>query len=307
MDGTGNRPFKGLLGLALMLGVGSGLACNAPSRIFRNLTGVSTLEAIATELPPIDLPTLPSSLEELEEMELPDLSALETLIPNSAGNIPEDIKEVYFQGIGFSYPVELAEEVVGQRVSAETGADAFSTPEHVRFDFNQYILQDRFQDPVLYVFLTEAYRSVNPVAGDVIADLEQVLLEQPENPEELPFLPVFNAAQLMVAKVQYLEFQTGSGVRYLTQYAQDTAAINNEDLFYTFQGLSSDGMYILSLILPVSNELLPPDASEIPGGELFDFSEYLGSTEEMINLQPGATFRPQLSYLDFISVSLITP
>lgn len=307
MDGTGNRPFKGLLGLALMLGVGSGLACNAPSRIFRNLTGVSTLEAIATELPPIDLPTLPSSLEELEEMELPDLSALETLIPNSAGNIPEDIKEVYFQGIGFSYPVELAEEVVGQRVSAETGADAFSTPEHVRFDFNQYILQDRFQDPVLYVFLTEAYRSVNPVAGDVIADLEQVLLEQLENPEELPFLPVFNAAQLMVAKVQYLEFQTGSGVRYLTQYAQDTAAINNEDLFYTFQGLSSDGMYILSLILPVSNELLPPDASEIPGGELFDFSEYLGSTEEMINLQPGATFRPQLSYLDFISVSLITP
>lgn len=36
----------------------------------------------------------------------------------------------------------------------------------------------------------------------------------------MPFLPLFNAQQAMHAHVQYLDFQSGQGLRYLTQYDQ---------------------------------------------------------------------------------------
>ncbi|MEO8354588.1 MAG: hypothetical protein ABI621_01610 [Chloroflexota bacterium] len=41
--------------------------------------------------------------------------------------------------------------------------------------------------------------------------------------------------------MQVINFQNGRGIRFLTQYAQYPAPINNHELFYHFQGLTNDG------------------------------------------------------------------
>ena len=45
----------------------------------------------------------------------------------------------------------------------------------------------------------------------------------------------------MHSQVQYLDFKNGTGVRYLTQFDQGILPINNYELVYTYQGLTSDG------------------------------------------------------------------
>ena len=69
----------------------------------------------------------------------------------------------------------------------------------------------------------------------------------------MPFLPLFNAAQVLHAKVEFMEFRTGKGVQYLTQFDQAPLPINNLELIYTFQGISSDGKYYIAAIFPVNH------------------------------------------------------
>jgi hypothetical protein len=57
-------------------------------------------------------------------------------------------------------------------------------------------------------------------------------------------------------------------VRYLAVLAQYPAPVNNQDLFYTCQGLTSDGRYFVPIILPVNQSSLPMNANALPEGEL---------------------------------------
>ena len=68
---------------------------------------------------------------------------------------------------------------------------------------------------------------------------------------QLPTVPFFNAQQAFASNIQILSFQNGRGVRFLTEYAQYPVSANNQDLFYHFQGLTSDGAYYIIAILPI--------------------------------------------------------
>ena len=68
------------------------------------------------------------------------------------------------------------------------------------------------------------------------------------------------------AQYQVFPFGSGGGIRYLTLYAQYYAPINNHDLFYTYQGLTNDGKYWVSAILPINNPILPDNGDNPPGG-----------------------------------------
>ena len=63
-------------------------------------------------------------------------------------------------------------------------------------------------------------------------------------------LPLMNAVQQMHTRVEYVQFKGGEGVSYLAQYAQGPVPVNNGELFYTFQGLTDDGEFYVSAILP---------------------------------------------------------
>ena len=71
-------------------------------------------------------------------------------------------------------------------------------------------------------------------------------------------LPDFGAAEQMVnAQVEYLDFDGGSGVRFITHYGIDEAPITEHGTFYTFQGLTDDGQYYVAYYHPAPTGILP--------------------------------------------------
>lgn len=123
----------------------------------------------------------------------------------------------------------------------------------------------------------------------------------------MPFLPLYNAQQVMHTHLQYLDFQNGQGLRYLTQYDQAFIPINNYELIYTYQGLTSDGKYYVAAVLPVHHPSLPEDAT-VTGNEppefTSDFPTYLQNVVASLNPQAANTFTPDLTQLDAMMSSL---
>ena len=106
-----------------------------------------------------------------------------------------------------------------------------------------------------------------------------------------------------------LSFGSGNGIRYLTQYASLYDPINNHELFYTFQGLTGDGKYWISAILPVSNPILPEDGNNPPNGQSQEqfgnnFAAYITDLTTQLNAQAPENFSPGLARLDALVTSI---
>ncbi len=214
---------------------------------------------------------------------------------------PVQEPDIAYQGVSFSYSALWFETIAPETIPAEANVatESWNIPEHYLFSFNGYPLSDTFHEPQIMVFPVGAYTAINSVAGDTIDQLQQLLINKPSNPEEIPFLPVFNAGQFMQTKVKYIDFQNGSGVRFLTQYGQAAWPINNQDMFYAFQGLTNDGQYYISAILPVKHDDLPnPDEVTMDDAFYENFMDYVTGVEEQLNEQPDKMFVPALAAFD---------
>lgn len=64
--------------------------------------------------------------------------------------------------------------------------------------------------------------------------------------------------------------------------------MNNQELFYTYQGLTDDGTYYVAVIFPVSHPDLPADISSVPEDPADDYETYLNSVTEQLNLADAA-------------------
>jgi hypothetical protein len=95
-------------------------------------------------------------------------------------------------------------------------------------------------------------------------------------------------------------------VRFLTQLTQGMTLINNTELFYTFQGMTSEGNYYIAAILPVSNPELPTD-SNVSGEQtnaMDDYRNYLSNAITLLNEQPADAYTPDLNILDALIRSI---
>ena len=242
----------------------------------------------------------------------------EITVPEGSGGGGGDVVEpdVTFEGVSFAYHNALASDVIGEiaPVEAFIGGDN-TTPEHVLFSFEGYPLADTFHQPRLHIYPAAEFEDYSAVAADMIAAQRDLLAAPPAERGEvdfgavgIPFLPLFNAAQMLQTQVEYLDFQNGSGVRFLTQYAQAFVPINNQELFYTFQGLTDDGAYYVAAIFPVSNPGLPTDSSGLTEENFEAFAEgfeaYIGDIESNLDAQEAANFTPDLATLDALIQSL---
>jgi len=87
--------------------------------------------------------------------------------------------------------------------------------------------------------------------------------------KDLPYLPIPEAAQMMHADAIYLPFKNGTGIRYITHYAQDVAPYTADCFFYTYQGLTNDGKTYVSATFPLYTPLYP---KETPAN--FDYKNF---------------------------------
>lgn len=221
---------------------------------------------------------------------------------------------VSYEGISFYRDNELASswsvDIVPADIPNTTVPEAWRFPSHYRFVLDGYSPANTFHKPYIYVIPVRNFQDYNAAGLEQVTKLQAFLKEQPANiTGDIPFFPIFNAAQAMRAQVAYLSFQNGIGVRFLTQYGQAANPINNHELFYTYQGITLDGQYYVSVIMPASHPDLQADASEIPGGDANAFansySDYIIKIEQQLNNARLASFTPNLEMLDVMIQSLV--
>jgi hypothetical protein len=224
---------------------------------------------------------------------------------------------ISFENVSFAIPSGLASSADPGKMTAvdtNSGAPWEVAPTHLRFTLSGYELPGKFHEPRIFVYPAEDYGRRNPSAAEQIERLKRILAGLPPLEETLPMVPFFNANPLIAAQVRIIPFEDGRGVRALTQYAQYAAPINNHELFYHFQGLTSDGQYYVIAILPITAPVLPedenPEASIPEGGvpiptPLGPNEVYYFSVIEKLNSQPQDAFTPPLDALDALVQSIL--
>jgi hypothetical protein len=179
-------------------------------------------------------------------------------------------------------------------------------PEYMQVTFRDYVISNHLITPQIFIYPVQELQEVNENTIPIITSLK-ALLQSPQEITIMPFLPLFNAQQVIHAHVQYLDFQSGQGLRYLTQYDQAFIPINNYELIYTYQGLTGDGKYYVAAVLPVHHPSLPADGA-VTGNEppefTSDFPTYLKNMVASLNTQAATTFTPDLTQLDTMMSSL---
>lgn len=239
-----------------------------------------------------------------QEEEIPEIVVVPTMTPTL------EQPDVVYEGISFSYDPAIALNVLSSTVPAQNmGAESMpgdTYPTHFVFNFNAYPVGDHFHEPEITVYPANDYYAMSEYAGNIIDNLKQTLISQPGGGpiSNLPFLPMWNAAQIFSAKVTYFDFTGGSGVRFLTMYGQATYPVDNTNMFYTYQGLTDDGAYYLSAILPVTHPGLPNE------GQIDDYWEfeqnwdtYISDTIAWLEAQDPQSFTPSLELLDAMMAS----
>ena len=191
-------------------------------------------------------------------------------------------------------------------------------PAHRQVTLVGYPLQDKYFEPLLRVFPVEQFASMSDLsAGSVTRMRELLALQVLEEDDSIPLLPGYNMAQVFKAQVRFMDFENGSGVRWLTELAQYSAAVNNRDLFYAYQGITSDGSYWVSLMLPVNAAYLQEtwDSTTVPDGGLphpaagspnleAELEEYYRLMLLLLNNTPDGSFSPALDCLDALVQSI---
>jgi hypothetical protein len=242
-----------------------------------------------------------------EPAEQPDITA-EVTQPAE----PEEMPDIFYEGIGFSFDSSIGTNVNAATVPAqdmgEESMPGETYPTHYEFTFGAYTVGDHFHTAKILIYPVNEYLAINPNISDSFNALQQALAHQPIGGlhEALPFLPMWNAAQVFNACVEYLDFQNGSGLRYLTMYGQALYPVDNQNLFYTYQGITYDGQYYLSAVLPVIHTGLPNDgSSEVDDWEEFsnNFNTYISDTITWLEAQDSNTFFPSLNVLDDMMAS----
>jgi hypothetical protein len=228
---------------------------------------------------------------------------------------------VTFGRLSLEIPSSVADGASGIEIVPVTDEDAAyweKTPGHLQVSLKDYyILQGKFHEPQIYVYPATDYAILVPGAFESMHRLRNILSAVvPITTDQLPAVPFFNAAQLFASNIQTISFQNGDGIRFLTEYAQYAAPVNNHELIYHFQGFTSDGEYCIIAILPVTVPVLAETSDAgavVPSGGIAypgnndpnaDFRGYYASIMELLNATRPDAFTPTLDQLDALIQSM---
>jgi hypothetical protein len=291
--------------LAVVVTLASSLACGL------DLGGVGDSESDSIQETNVSLQLTMAALQS-QQPTAPeeDLIEIATPIPDPT-NTPESPDMVY-EGISFYYDQDVVRNIIPAKIQGQNmGEDAMPAatyPTYFEFTLDDYAVSDHFHEAKIRVYPVDEFQIISPYAANVINDLQEALSSKPAggSMSNLPFLPMFNAAQIFSSKVAYFDFQNGSGMRYLTMYGQGLAPVDNKNLFYTYQGMTDDGQYYISAILPVINIGLPNDgSSQIEDWVAFEdnWENYLSEILTWLEEQAPQNFFPDLDELDAMMAS----
>ena len=241
----------------------------------------------------------------------------------SATNPASNSADVSYMGTSFTIPLGLANdtqnEIVPRAVSSDPNVAALNVwPEHTRIVLQGYPLQGKMYEPQIQVFPADEYQkmSADPAismydARSMITTLQYIIATDnfpsqdadtlpTTNP--LPTLPDWHAQQIFHAQETILSFKNGNGIRYITSYSQAAFPDIGSNLVYSFQGITLDGKYYLSVMMPIELAGLEsmPDSVANPD----QYPNYLNTTVGRLR-EAGNSLNPSIESLDALVESLL--
>ena len=123
----------------------------------------------------------------------------------------------------------------------------------------------------------------------------------------LPYMPVLPHGQTLAARAQYVETEALAGISYLAAYPAALAPFVSQDFLYTFQGISTDQQYYVTVTFPLHTRLFP----ETLEGVDFDmatfqqnYAPYLVETSAQLAAADPDAFAPSLDHLEALVQSI---
>jgi hypothetical protein len=179
-------------------------------------------------------------------------------------------------------------------------------PQHLQLTLQDYLLQNSLYKAQIFIYPLKDLAAY-PGPAKAVNGLHS-LLEDKQIAQQLPCLPFYYNQQVFHPQLQFLDFRSGHGVRYVTQFSQaHYPVINNQELIYTYQGITADGRYYVSAVLPVNQPGLPINATaspDIADQAQVDPSGYLTDVTSQLGNASPASFTPDLKELDALMQSL---
>jgi hypothetical protein len=208
---------------------------------------------------------------------------------------------VSYNNISFTIPLEL-----NASAASSTSTDVeypYINPsggpmaEHVAFDLTSYPVPGRAR---VMVFKSSEYAAY----GEPVQQAVTALLAGQDATQPLPKA----LAQNFYAQAKPVPFQNGHGVRVLTEVLTGFAPITNKEVFYYYQGITTNGVYFVSAVLPVNASFLvadgkkdsvtPTDGIPFNWGAELDFAKYLTQITQKLNDMAPENYSPSLLLLD---------
>lgn len=225
---------------------------------------------------------------------------------------PETAQAMITQdGVTLYYDPQLVLEVEASSVTSNSGAEMYEVAHPAYPQFN--LVMD---NGAVSVVASDALRAASPESAQQLNELQGMISARymPGPDECIPevtlafFYHHCNHQEIRSGK-QFIDFQNGAGVRFVTVYGiQDIQPISNEHLTYVFQGFTEDGAYYVTARFHIRHDQLEDIVLELPeefytdetGTAILDYF----ARQEMFLDQNQADFQPALEHMDQIIASL---
>lgn len=228
----------------------------------------------------------------------------------------DETTEVAYGPIGFEVPEALGASV---NVTSVPRTD-LDPPFLVATIYGERAISSRIPrvgdgQTVVTAFRVADAEDVADVSAQVDA-LRTILDERPDlaaaDDEGFPFLPITPGNQLLRSRPVYVDTPTVSGIAYLTAFEQageggplDRFPLTSTSVLATFQGLSADGTWYLSVVQELETALFPaePSGRDVRRAAQ-DWDAYLADSVASIDAASPDDFVPSLDAFDQLVGSL---
>jgi hypothetical protein len=244
-------------------------------------------------------------------------------VPSTVAPVPIGAKTVLSNGVSLAYDPSLATDVTGELVPASTEAmPAYAiAPAHVAFTFNGYPFE--YYGPEVQVvpladYLTQA--DLPAVVSDQVQELQSDIARRPNLDQKYkvfvpvpegapatgapPLVPPINAQPQMAAKKGYLDFASGSGMRFVYWASQAPLPVDPTFLFYTYEGVTSDGKHFVTATFPVHAPVTAPVPTPSANSTPAELNAFNAAMAQAIESADPAAFTPPLPKLDALVQSI---
>lgn len=218
------------------------------------------------------------------------------------------VNEAHYKGLSFVIPNGLNFSWTAEEIQQSPDPNGPQS-EHYLFQLNNSQTNQHLRKARIYVFPLQDYVEENYWhyhieeldAYRTTGDFSQL------SPYDfLPFPRLFSGTQSFRSKIKAVEFQNGSGIRFLTAYHDDYIPMSTNSLFYAFVGVTNDKNYLVAGVIPILSSPLP-QTTDYPNDYdsiIHRYNQHIEEGVQLLNETPDKDFRPNLEWVDALFRSL---